>query len=149
MWAMHNWIRESLRTNKPFDQFVRELITARGSIYTNGPANYFRIHSDASMLAEATAQLFLGVRLECAKCHHHPFEKYSQDDYYGLAAFFARIGTKNSEEFGLFGREQAVIVRDTGDVRQPAHEPDRWPQAARWRGGRSSARPPDCRWPIG
>lgn len=119
MWAMHNWIRESLRTNKPFDKFVRELITARGSIYTTGPANYFRIHKDASMLAEATAQLVLGVRIECAKCHHHPFEKYSQDDYYGLAAYFARTGTKNSEEFGLFGREQAVIVRDTGDVRHP------------------------------
>jgi hypothetical protein len=59
------------------------------------------------------------VRIECAKCHHHPFEKYSQDDYYGLAAFFARTGTKNSEEFGLFGREQAVIVRDSGDVRHP------------------------------
>jgi hypothetical protein len=119
MWAMHNWIRQSLLANKPFDQFVRELITARGSIYTTGPANYYRVHKDASMLAEATAQLFLGVRIECAKCHHHPFEKYSQDDYYGLAAFFARTGTKNSEEFGLFGREQAVIVRDTGDVKNP------------------------------
>jgi hypothetical protein len=116
---MHNWIRESLRTNKPFDKFVRELITARGSIYTSGPANFFRIHTDSSMLAEATAQLFLGVRLECAKCHHHPFEKYSQEDYYGMAAFFSRTGTKNSEEFGLFGREQAVVVRDTGDVRHP------------------------------
>jgi hypothetical protein len=119
MWAMHNWIRQSLLANKPFDKFVRELITARGSIYTNGPANYYRVNKDAPMLAEATAQLFLGVRIECAKCHHHPFEKYSQDDYYGLAAFFARTGTKNSEEFGLFGREQAVIVRDTGDVRNP------------------------------
>jgi hypothetical protein len=119
MWAMHNWIRESLRTNKPLDRLVRELITARGSIYTSGPANYFRIHKDSSMLAEATAQIFLGVRLECAKCHHHPFEKYGQDDYYAMAAFFARTGTKNSEEFGLFGREQAVIVRDSGDVRHP------------------------------
>jgi uncharacterized protein DUF1549/uncharacterized protein DUF1553/Big-like domain-containing protein len=119
MWAMHNWIRQSLLVNKPFDKFVREVITARGSIYTNGPANYYRVHKDASMLAEATAQLFLGVRIECAKCHHHPFEKYSQDDYHGLAAFFARTGTKNSEEFGLFGREQAVIVRDSGDVRSP------------------------------
>jgi len=119
MWAMHNWIRQSLLANKPFDKFVRELITARGSIYTNGPANYYRVHKDSSMLAEATAQLFLGVRIECAKCHHHPFEKYSQDDYYGLAAFFARTGTKNSEEFGLFGREQAVIVRDSGDVKSP------------------------------
>jgi Protein of unknown function (DUF1553)./Protein of unknown function (DUF1549)./Bacterial Ig-like domain (group 2). len=119
MWAMHNWIRESMRINKPLDRFVRELITARGSIYTTGPANYYRIHKDSSMLAEATAQIFLGVRLECAKCHHHPFEKYSQDDYYGMAAFFARTGTKNSEDFGLFGREQAVIVRDSGDVRHP------------------------------
>ncbi len=119
MWAMHNWIRQSLLANKSFDKFVRELITARGSIYTNGPANYYRVHKDSSMLAEATAQLFLGVRIECAKCHHHPFEKYSQDDYYGLAAFFARTGTKNSEEFGLFGREQAVIVRDSGDVKSP------------------------------
>ena len=119
MWAMHNWIRQSLLANKPFDKFVRELITAQGSIYTSGPANYYRVHKDSSMLAEATAQLFLGVRIECAKCHHHPFEKYSQDDYYGLAAFFARTGTKNSEEFGLFGREQAVIVRDSGEVKSP------------------------------
>ena len=119
MWAMHNWIRQSLLANKPFDKFVEELITARGSIYTTGPANYYRVHKDSSMLAEATAQLFLGVRIECAKCHHHPFEKYSQDDYYGLAAFFARTGTKTSEEFGLFGREQQVIVRDSGDVKNP------------------------------
>ncbi|HEY2414784.1 MAG TPA: DUF1549 and DUF1553 domain-containing protein [Pirellulaceae bacterium] len=119
MWAMHNWIRQSLLANKPFDKFVRELITAQGSIYTSGPANYYRVHKDSSSLAEATAQLFLGVRIECAKCHHHPFEKYSQDDYYSLAAFFARTGTKTSEEFGLFGREQAVIVRDSGDVKSP------------------------------
>ncbi len=119
MWSMHNWIRESFRTNKPFDQFVRELITARGSLYSVGPANYFRINRDAPALAESTAQLFLGVRMECAKCHHHPFEKYSQEDYYGLAAFFSRVGTKSSEEFGLFGGEQVVVVRDTGDVRHP------------------------------
>ena len=119
MWSMHNWIKESFRTNKPFDQFVRELITARGSLYSVGPANFFRINKDAPSLAETTAQLFLGVRMECAKCHHHPFEKYSQEDYYGLAAFFSRVGTKNSEEFGLFGGEQVVVVRDTGDVRHP------------------------------
>ena len=142
MWAMHNWIRESLRTNKPFDQFVRELITARGSIYTNGPANYYRIHKDSSMLAEATAQLFLGVRLECAKCHHHPFEKYSQDDYYGLAAFFARTGTKNSEEFGLFGREQVGDRARQRRCAASADEPGAEPQAAGWRRRRPSARPP-------
>ncbi|MCO6456627.1 MAG: DUF1553 domain-containing protein [Pirellulaceae bacterium] len=119
MWALHNWIREALRTNRPYDEFVRELVMAKGSIYSNGPANYFRIHTDSSALTEATAQIFLGVRLECAKCHHHPFEKYSQADYYSLAAYFARVGTKNSEEFGLFGRESVVTVRSTGDVRHP------------------------------
>ena len=100
MWAMHNWMKESFRVNRPFDQFVREMVTAKGSIYSNGPANYFRIFRSSTDLTEATAQLFLGVRLECAKCHHHPFEKYGQEDYYGFAAFFARVGTKNSEEFG-------------------------------------------------
>lgn len=119
MWSMHNWIRESFRVNKPFDKLVRELITARGSLYSNGPANYYRVHRDPPALAEATAQLFLGIRLECAKCHHHPFEKYSQEDYYGMAAFFARVGTKTSEEFGLFGGEQAVVVRDSGEVSHP------------------------------
>lgn len=119
MWALHNWIKQSFRTNKPFDQFVRELVTAKGSIYSNGPANYFRINRDATSLTESTAQLFLGVRLECAKCHHHPFETYSQADYYGLAAFFSRVTSKNSEEFGIFGRETVVMVRETGETRHP------------------------------
>ncbi|GAB4139452.1 MAG: DUF1553 domain-containing protein [Planctomycetaceae bacterium] len=117
MWAMHNWIKESFRTNKPFDQFVRELVTAKGSIYSNGPANYFRINSNSSDLTESTVQLFLGIRLQCAKCHHHPFEKYSQEDYQGFARFFSRVGTKNSQEFGLFGRESVVVVRATGNVK--------------------------------
>ena len=119
MWALHNWIKESFRTNKPYDQFVRELVTAKGSIYSSGPANYFRINGNASELTEATSQIFLGLRLECAKCHHHPFESYSQTDYYGLAAFFARVGQKGSEEFGLFGRESVIVVRDTGEVKHP------------------------------
>ena len=119
MWALHNWIKESFRTNRPFDEFVRELVTAKGSIYSNGPANYFRINRTAEDLAESTAQLFLGVRLACAKCHHHPFEKYSQGDYYGFAAFFSRVGTKNSEDFGLFGRESVVLVKSSGSVRHP------------------------------
>ena len=119
MWALHNWIRESFRTNKPADQFVRELITAKGSIYSSGPANFYRVNGNPTDLTEAVAQTFLGVRLECAKCHHHPFEKYSQDDFYGLAAFFSRVGSKNSEEFGLFGREQVVVVRDSGEVSHP------------------------------
>lgn len=119
MWALHNWIKESFRTNKPYDEFVRELVTAKGSIYSSGPANFFRVHNNSSALTEATSQLFLGVRLECAKCHHHPFEKYSQADYYSMAAFFSRVGSKTSEEFGLFGRESVVMVKSSGDVSHP------------------------------
>lgn len=119
MWAMHNWIRNSFRENKPFDEFVREMIVAKGSIFSNGPASYYKINANSADLAESTAQLFLGVRLQCAKCHHHPFEKYSQADYYAFSAFFSRVGNKNSEEFGLFGRETVVMVKSTGDVRHP------------------------------
>ena len=114
MWALHNWIRESFRVNRPFDEFVRELVTAKGSIYSSGPANYFRINGNASDLTESTTQLFMGLRLQCAKCHHHPFEKYSQADYQGFSRFFSRVGNKNSQEFGLFGRETVVVVRATG-----------------------------------
>jgi len=111
MWALHNWIKEAFRSNWSFDRFVTELVTAKGSIYSNGPANYFRINGNASDLTESTAQLFMGIRLQCAKCHHHPFEKYSQDDYQSFARFFARVGTKGSQEFGLFGRESVVVVK--------------------------------------
>ena len=85
----------------------------------NGPANYYQINSNPTALTEATSQLFMGIRLECAKCHHHPFESFSQADYYGMAAFFSRVGTKNSEEFGLFGRERVVIVQPSGESRHP------------------------------
>src|SRR5262249_32863550 len=105
MLAMNLWLRESFRSNKPVTRMVEELVTAQGSIYTNGPANYFRVASTPDDLAETTAQTFMGLRLQCAKCHHHPFESYGQDDYYSLAAYFARIKTKASDEFGLFGRE--------------------------------------------
>ena len=132
MWSMHNWIKESFRTNKPFDKFVAELVTAKGSVFSNGPANYFRINGNSSVLAESTAQLFLGVRLQCAKCHHHPFEKYSQADYNGFANFFSRVKTKNSEEFGLFGRESVVVV-------------DSRPQKATPLGGEPTEHPLDLR----
>lgn len=119
MWALHNWLTASFRDNKPFDRFVRELITARGSTFSNGPANYFRIANNPQDLTEATSQLFLGVRLQCAKCHHHPYETLGQEDYYSFAAFFARVGNKGSQEFGLFGGETVIVVRSTGEVGHP------------------------------
>ncbi|MCP4510572.1 MAG: DUF1549 domain-containing protein, partial [Fuerstiella sp.] len=119
MWAFSNWVRNSLRENKPVDQFVREIITAQGSIYQNGPANYFKTARTPTDLAETTAQVFLGIRLQCAKCHHHPFEAYSQADYYGLAAFFTRVGTKASTDFGALGADTVVKLNSSGSIRQP------------------------------
>jgi hypothetical protein len=119
MWALHNWLTASFRDNKPFDRFVRELIAARGSTFSNGPANYYRIARNPQDLTEATSQLFLGVRLQCAKCHHHPYETLGQEDYYRFAAFFARVGNKTSQEFGIFGQETVIVVRSNGEVNHP------------------------------
>jgi hypothetical protein len=119
MLAFNLWLRDAFRSNRSVDRMVEELITAQGSIYRNGPANYYRVAANPEDRAETTAQVFMGVRLQCAKCHHHPFEAYGQDDYYGLAAYFARIRAKRSDEFGLFGREQVIFVAKAGEVRQP------------------------------
>lgn len=109
------WIYESLRNDKPFDQFARELLTASGSSYENPAANYWRASRDPQDATETTAQLFLGVRIQCAKCHNHPFERWTQDNYYGIAAAFARIGRKP----GVDPTEEVVFVQEAGDVTQP------------------------------
>ena len=119
MWALNNWLKTSFRENKPFDKIVRELVTAKGSTFSNGPANFFRIASNPPDLTEATTQLFLGVRLQCAKCHNHPYEPFSQTDYYAFAAFFARVGNKASQEFGLFGGETVIMNQAGGEVSHP------------------------------
>ena len=119
MWSFYNWLRASFRDNKPMDRFARELITAQGSAYTTGPANYYRVASNPADLAETTSQVFLGVRMACAKCHHHPFEKWTQDDYWQMAAFFSRVGLKGSQEFGIFGGEQVVRLNPSGEVANP------------------------------
>lgn len=119
MWSLSNWIRQSFRENMPMDRFVAEIIAAQGSIQNNGPANYYSIATSADDLAETTAQVFLGVRLQCAKCHNHPFEAYSQKDYYSLAAFFTRVGTKGSPDFGALGSDTVVLVKSTGSISHP------------------------------
>lgn len=119
MWSFTNWIHSKIKQNQPMDQFARELITAKGSTFTNGPSNYYRVAKNPSDLAETTSQVFLGLRLQCSKCHHHPFERWSQADYYQFAAFFARVGLKSSNEFGIFGNEEIVRVNESGEVNHP------------------------------
>lgn len=93
-YAFHTWVRDSLLANKPYDQFVREIVTASGDLRENPPVAWYRRVRDVTAQVEDTAQLFLGMRLKCAQCHHHPFEKWSQQDYFSYAAFFSQIGRK-------------------------------------------------------
>ena len=79
---------------------MRQLLTATGEIGHNPPVAWYREVDDMNEQVEDSAQLFLGLRIQCARCHHHPFEKWSQQDYYGFAAFFSRIGRKPGEQFG-------------------------------------------------
>ena len=116
--AYQKWMRGHIRKNTPFDRVVNELLTAKGNTYQNGPANYYLATKSPEELAEATAQLFFGVRMQCAKCHNHPFEKWSQDDYYSTAAFFARvkqqsIGKKRKGDV----RAHNITLQNSGDVR--------------------------------
>ena len=93
-FAFHAWIRDSLLANVPYDQIVRELLAATGTVIANPPVAWYKRVKEPKEQLEDVAQLFLGVRLQCAQCHHHPFERWSQDDYYSLSAFFSQIGRK-------------------------------------------------------
>ena len=99
-FAFHAWVRDSLLANKPYDQFVRELLAATGTVVGNPPVAWYKRVKEPKDQIEDVAQLFLGVRMQCAQCHHHPFERWSQDDYYSLAAFFSQVGRKPSETRG-------------------------------------------------
>lgn len=115
-----NWIRNSFRKNQPYDQFVRELITAKGGTWRNGAVTLFRDRRSPDELTTIVSQLFLGIRLECAKCHHHPNEVWSQDDFYSLAAYFAKVGRKGTGlSPPISGSEEFVFAGKTGSVTHP------------------------------
>jgi hypothetical protein len=122
----HAWIRTSIAEGKPLDQFVREILHARGSTYTSPATNYYRAIRDPVSRGEDTAQLFLGVRLKCAQCHNHPFDRWTQDDYYGWAVVFARVDYKvlenrrtDKNDKHEFVGEQIVYESSSGDVKDP------------------------------
>lgn len=103
--AFHKWIRDGLKQNKPYDQFVRNVLTATGDFNNTPPVVWYREANEMSVQLEDTSQLFLGQRLQCARCHHHPQEKWSEADYYGMAAFFSRVevSTKNEVTVSVKG----------------------------------------------
>ncbi len=115
-----HWIREQFRHNRPYNQTVRDLVSAQGSTWRNGATTLFRDRRSPDELATLFSQLFLGVRLECAKCHHHPFEKWSQDDFYGFAAYFARVRRKGTGlSPPISGGEEIILVAKSGSVKHP------------------------------
>jgi hypothetical protein len=123
-YAFQHWLHEHIAGNTPLDEVVRELLTGSGSTFSNPPANYYRVAKDPSSLAETTAQLFLGVRMQCAKCHNHPFERWSQDDYYGTAAFFVRVKQKKDPIEPGTGPNKAsgaryIYAERSGEMVQP------------------------------
>lgn len=113
----YNWVRESIARNKPMDQFARELITANGSNFRVGPANFFRAMPtrDPQSFAETTAVLFMGARIGCARCHGHPTENWALDDVLGMAAFFSKVAIKTTLEW----KEEVVFHNPWGQVYHP------------------------------
>lgn len=125
--AFHGWIRESFAKRKPLNQFAGEIVAARGSTYEVPPTNFYRALRNPAARAESTAQVFLGIRLQCARCHNHPFDRWTQDDYYGWSNFFARIDYKiienkrrDKNDKNEFIGEQIVLLKDKGDVKNPS-----------------------------
>jgi hypothetical protein len=124
--AFHEWIRQNIVDGRPLNEFARDLIAARGSTYGDPAANFYRALRDPQARAEAVAQVFLGVRLQCARCHNHPFDRWTQDDYHGLAAFFARVqyrvvenNRRDKFDKHEFDGEQIVYQEREGEVKHP------------------------------
>jgi len=115
MLLYYNWLQERIQANVPIDQLVRELLSASGGTFTNAATNYYQNETDTLKVAENVAQVFLGMRIQCAQCHNHPFDRWTMDDYYGFANFFAQIGRKPGED----PRETVVFNSGGGDVKHP------------------------------
>ena len=112
---IHEWLVRSVATNLPYDEFVSRLLLAEGDTFENPPANYYRAAASTDDCTETTAQTFLGLRLQCAKCHNHPYERWTQDNYYGLGAFFNRVQRTTPDGRGAL----SVWVARDGEITQP------------------------------
>ncbi|MCI0640535.1 MAG: DUF1549 domain-containing protein, partial [Gemmataceae bacterium] len=119
-FAFHDWIRRSIAEDKPYDQFVREILAATGGEHLSPTTVWYKELQQPEQFVDDVAQVFLGLRMACAQCHHHPYEKWSQDDYWGLAAFFGRIGRKNVQIPGGIANQQVqstvIFNKPSGNV---------------------------------
>ncbi len=113
MLRYYNWIQERIAANVPMDKMVQELLGASGGTFENAATNYYQQEGDPKKVAENVAQVFMGMRIQCAQCHNHPFDRWTMDDYYSFSAFFSQIGRKRAED----PREQIIYNRASGEVR--------------------------------
>lgn len=120
-FAFHSWLRDSLLENKPFNQIVLELLGATGDVVGNPAVAWYKRVKEPEAQLEDIAQLFLGVRMQCAQCHHHPFERWSQNDYYSLSAFFSQIGRKPTSTPGedIIFHKRGIAKAENKKTRQP------------------------------
>lgn len=111
----HQWLKERLTAQVPIDQIVKDLLTGEGGTFSQPETNFYEIERDTLKVSENVAQIFMGMRIQCAQCHNHPFDRWTQDDYYGFAAFFSQVGRKKAED----DREQIIFDRGGGEVKHP------------------------------
>ncbi len=118
--SLDGWLRDAFRQNLPYDEFVKRLLLAQGSTWKNGATTIFRDRRSPDEMVTMVSQLFMGVRLDCAKCHQHPFEVYGQREFYSLAAYFARVGYKGTGlSPPISGGEEMVLVAKQGETKHP------------------------------
>jgi hypothetical protein len=124
MWAYHAWIRNQVAANTPWDRFARQVVTARGGTIENGAGSFFILQNDPSEMAETTSQAFLGMSIQCARCHNHPMEKWTNDQYYAFANLFSRVRAKNGTRAG----DTIIFTAPDGELIQPLTNRPRAPQ---------------------
>jgi hypothetical protein len=115
MFLYSNWLTDRISNNVPLNKMVQELLSASGGTFKNPPTNFYQIERDTLKTSENVAQIFMGIRMQCAQCHNHPFDRWTMNDYYSFAAFFSQIGRKNSEDY----REIIVFNSGGGEVAHP------------------------------
>jgi hypothetical protein len=115
MFLYYNWLVEKLSQNMPMDQMVQELLGANGGTFKNPATNFYQLTNETLPLAENIAQVFMGIRVQCAQCHNHPFDRWTQNEYYSFAAFFVQVGRKQAEDY----RETIVFNSGGGEVNHP------------------------------
>ncbi|HLK56354.1 MAG TPA: DUF1549 domain-containing protein [Chthonomonadaceae bacterium] len=113
MWSFYRWVQSCVAENVGWDRMAREVVTAQGRASENGPVNFYRMGAKPEEFAETVSQAFLGIRVQCAHCHNHPFEKWTQSDYYRMANFFSRVGRKGGDA------DPTVYAAESGEVEHP------------------------------